>query len=131
MDWPAIVGERIAGLCEPARLQWPPRGPKSDPSRLGPATLWLRAAPGRGLEISHHAPVIAERVNAHLGWRCVDKIAVRSEPKRPKRPPATAPPDTPEARARAAGIVKRVEDPGLRDALTRLGAAVLSRNGRR
>lgn len=127
LDWTDIVGGRIAALCEPARLQWPPRGPKTDPSRLGPAMLWLRVAPGRGLEVSHHAPIIVERVNAHFGWRCVDKVAVRPEPKRLKPKQPVPPPERPEARAQAARMTQRVEDAALRDALTRLGAAVLSR----
>ena len=33
LDWAEIVGERLAAVCEPARLRWPPRGPKSDPTK--------------------------------------------------------------------------------------------------
>ena len=81
LDWAEIVGERIAGVCEPARLRWPPRGPKTDPTRAAdPATLQLQGRGRFGLEIQHLAPTIMERVNAHLGWRCVGKIALRQEP---------------------------------------------------
>ena len=32
----------------------PPRGPRSDPSKAGPAILWLRVAPGRALDGGVH-----------------------------------------------------------------------------
>ena len=33
LRWPEIVGERIAALCAPERLQWPPR-PRRNPSPI-------------------------------------------------------------------------------------------------
>ncbi len=131
LDWAEIVGERLAGQCEPARLRWPPRGPKSDPTKAAePATLMLRVAPGMGLEIQHLAPVLIERVNAHLGWRCVGKIALRQEPFQPK--PKTRPKTRrldPGALAEAERLAAGVQDEAMRAALVRLGAAALS--GRR
>lgn len=132
LDWAEIVGERLAAVCEPARLRWPPRGPKSDPTKAAePATLLLRVAPGMGLEIQHLAPMLIERVNAHLGWRCVGKIALRAEPFTPKRkalPRRTAP--DPRARAEAEKLAEGIEDEALRAALTRLGTAALSEKQR-
>ncbi|MDE2362764.1 MAG: DUF721 domain-containing protein [Hyphomicrobiales bacterium] len=132
LDWAEIVGERIAGVSEPARLRWPPRGPKTDPSRASePATLQLRVAPGFGLEIQHLAPVILERVNAHLGWRCVGKIALRQEPFQPKRQAKKRPaPVDPTAVKEAETLAQGVEDADLRAALVRLGSAALSERGR-
>ncbi|MFV0281297.1 MAG: DUF721 domain-containing protein [Rhodoblastus sp.] len=128
LDWTEIVGERLAGLCQPARLRWPPRGPKSDPARANePATLMLRVAPGMGLEIQHLAPVLIERVNAHLGWRCVAKIALRHEPFTPKRKAERQPlPADPRAKAEAERLAAGIEDASLRAALTRLGTAALT-----
>lgn len=128
LDWAEIVGARIASLSEPARLRWPPRGPKSDPTRATePATLQLRVAPGFGLEIQHLAPVIIERVNAHLGWRCVGKVALRQEPFRPRQAAARRPPPAdPRARVEAEALAEGIEDEALRAALVRLGAAALS-----
>ena len=132
LDWAEIVGERLAAVCEPARLRWPPRGPKSDPSKAAePATLMLRAAPGMGLELQHLAPVLIERVNAHLGWRCVGKIALRAEPFAPKRKAARKPPPIdPRARAEAERLAEGIEDEALKAALTRLGAAALAEKRR-
>jgi hypothetical protein len=126
LDWQTIVGERLAAWCQPARLQWPPRGPKSDLSTSEPATLWLRVAAGRGLDVHYHGGAIMERVNGHFGWRCVSKIAVRPEPMRALSPPALpAEPDAVSV-AVAAGLTKAIDDERLRDAMTRLGAGVIA-----
>ena len=80
-DWPAIVGEALARHARPIELQWPPRAAKRDPDTPNlPATLVLRVESAFALEAQHSASVIAARVNAHLGWRCVDKIVFRQGP---------------------------------------------------
>lgn len=132
LDWSEIVGERLAAVCEPARLRWPPRGPKSDPTKASePATLQLRVAQGMGLEIQHLGPVLIERVNAHLGWRCVGKIALRAEPFTPRRKPSPRRgPVDPRAKAEAERLAQGIEDDALRAALTRLGTAALAEKRR-
>jgi hypothetical protein len=75
--------------------------------------------------------VIVARVNAHLGWRCVDKIGFRQGPLPPlkeKRRPAPVPSSAAEAAASAAA--SPIVDDGLRDAVTRLGARAIDRSGR-
>src|ERR1700728_3641765 len=80
-DWPAIVGEALARHARPIELQWPPRAAKRDPDApTVPATLVLRVEGAFALEAQHSASVILARVNAHLGWRCIDKIAFRQGP---------------------------------------------------
>lgn len=130
MQWPAIVGARLAGVCEPEKLQWPNRGRKASPDRpQEPATLTLRVEPGFGLEVQHLAPVIVERVNGHLGWRCVGRIALRQQAlgsgpaSSPRRPP---PPPDPAARARAQAATEGVAEEGLRAALVNLGERTLA-----
>jgi hypothetical protein len=139
--WREIVGARIARICEPATLQWPPRarGKSNDPAAAKrrektprePATLVLRVDPGFGLEAQHLAPIIIDRVNAHLGWRCVARIALRQEKLRPasvSRPGHDRAPrhDAPAARARALEATEGVADEGLRGALVRLGERALA-----
>ena len=128
LDWKEIVGERIAAISEPVRLQWPPAGTKRDPLELRPpAALVLRVDPGFGLEIQHVSAVLVDRVNAHLGWRCVGSLKIRQE----KIDRASAPPprrrEDPLARAEAERQVCGIEEAPLRDALARLGARVLDR----
>ncbi len=131
-DWPAIVGEHLARHARPIELKWPPRPAKRDPEASNvPATLVLRVESAFALEAQHSASVIVARVNAHLGWRCVDKIAFRQGPLPPvqdKRRAAPTPSGAAEAAARA--IAARIEDDVLRDAVARLGARAIDRQAR-
>jgi hypothetical protein len=128
LNWDAIVGERLVAVCEPVRLQWPIRGPKTSPDApVEPATLHLRVEGAFALELQHLAPVLIERVNARLGWRCVGRISLKQGPlershARRRAPPAPSPATVERARAMTEGI----EDTALREALNRLGAQALS-----
>jgi hypothetical protein len=128
-QWEAIVGARLAAICEPTRLNWPPRPKK--PAAEAPAqaaTLMLRVEPGFGLDVQHLSGALIDRVNAHLGWRCVARIAIRQEPLRriaQKRRRET-PPRNPALRARAEAETEGITDEGLRRALTTLGERTLA-----
>jgi hypothetical protein len=128
-DWPAIVGESIARYARPLQLQWPPRPAKRDPEApIAPATLVLRVDGAFALEAQHNAAIIVERVNAHLGWRCVEKIAFRQGPLPPlkaKRPTLPAPSARAQEEARQAAAA--IGDDALREALTRFGARAIDR----
>jgi hypothetical protein len=130
-DWPEIVGAQIAGRCRPIEVQWPPRASRRDPdSPVAPATLVLRVEGAFALEAQHSAALIVERVNAHLGWRCIGKIAFRQGPldAAPKRASKASPPS-----ARANDLARQfsapIEAEDLREAVTRLGARVIDRAG--
>jgi len=128
LRWEAVVGVRVAAICEPIRLQWPPRAKGRAPDKpQEPATLALRVEPGFGLDIQHMSGAIIERVNAHLGWRCVARLAIRQEPmRREAAKPRRAPPNDPAARARAEAATEGVTDEALRRALVRLGEQALA-----
>ena len=86
------------------------------------ATLVLRVDGGRSLDVQHGARQIIERINAYFGYAAVAElrivqapVGVEGQPPRPAPRPA-APPLTQE--------VAHIADPGLRDALARLGAEV-------
>ena len=73
--------------------------------------------------------MIVARANAHLGWRCVDKIAFRQGPLpqlKAKRRPASTPSDAAKAAARA--VASPIVDDGLRDAVTQLGARAIDKS---
>lgn len=123
--WDEIVGERLAAMSQPLRLAWPPR--RAGAAGPAPASLVVRVESGFALELQHLSGAVIQRVNAHLGWRCVDRLILKQgplEPRGPARAPA-APPD-PAILTAAAALVGEIEDEGLRAALTRLGANVLS-----
>lgn len=129
LQWEAIVGARVSDICQPIRLQWPPRARQRTPGKpQEPATLALRVEPGFGLDIQHMSGAIIDRVNAHLGWRCVARLAIRQEPLRQDAPKARpAPPRDPIARMRAEAATEGVADEALRAALVALGERVLAR----
>ncbi len=132
-DWPAIVGASVARYARPIQLQWQPRPTRRDPEApIAPATLVLRVEGAFALEAQHSAAVIAARVNAHLGWRCVEKIAFRQGPLPPLREKPRPPPSpSAEAEAEARTAAATIENDDLREALTRLGARAIDRSARR
>jgi hypothetical protein len=71
--------------------------------------------------------VLIDRVNAHLGWRCVGSLKVQQEKIERAPPPPRRLPENPLARAEAERQVGGIEDETLKDALARLGARVLDR----
>lgn len=128
LHWEEIVGERLARFCEPVKLQWPARAAKADPrAPQEPASLVVRVESGFALELQHYGATVIERVNAHLGWRCVGRLLLRQGPIGANRPaPRRKPVEDPAARAEAARQAEGVADDALRDAITRLGARVLA-----
>lgn len=123
--WPDIVGPRLAGRCEPTRLQWPQRRGREE--RPEAATLLVRVESAFALDLQHQTPTLIERINVHYGWRCVGRLALRQGPVRrpaPVRSPV-APPD-PASIIAAQAVAGAVTDEALRDALVRLGARALA-----
>ena len=128
LNWDEIAGERLAAVTEPIKLQWPTRAPLRSPDAPAePATLILRVVGAFALEVQHLAPVLCERVNAHLGWRCIGRIAIRQGPlERLRKPRRAALRIDPAAAERAHSETQGIEDEGLRRALDRLGSRIYS-----
>ena len=128
MFWDDIVGERLAAISQPVKVQWPARQhDRAAENRPAPATLVVRVETGFALELQHLAPLVIERVNAHFGWRCVSRLLL-------KQGPVAAPVLASHggrsldkaAEAAAEMIVGTGMEEPLRLALTRLGARVLA-----
>lgn len=127
--WREIAGEEIAAHAEPFRISWP-RGAQADAA--SPATLVLRVEGPAAIEIQHLSGIILERVNRFFGWRAIGKIVLRQAPlTRPRQRPAPAAAPSAEATAQVAATLTDIADEDLRQALARLGAAVVSTRGRR
>jgi hypothetical protein len=127
--WEDIVGDRMAAMSEPIKLRWPARGGSRTAAAPEPATLVVRVESGFALELQHLAPVVIARVNAHLGWNCIGRLALKQGPlqrqnarRRPKPAPSAA------AQSRAQAQVADIAEEGLRHALARLGAHILDRS---
>lgn len=118
VDWPKIVGERLAAASYPEQLSKPRQG--------GEAVLRLRVAGSWAVELQHLEPVIVERINAYFGYRAVDRLRIVQGPLPPEagpREPRRRPLASAEADAVAA-TVAGIEDDELRTALARLGRAI-------
>lgn len=121
--WEEIVGERLAAMSEPLCLRWPPRG-KTQREHV-PGILVVRVEGGFALELQHVSDLVIERVNAHLGFAAIDRIAIRQGPlARQRIAKASRAPPSADAMAAADLTVAGVHEEALRAALVRLGARV-------
>jgi hypothetical protein len=118
-DWSAIVGPELAASTWPEAL-----------ARAG--TLKLHVAPAKGLEVQHRVPALIERINLFFGRDAVTRLTLVQGPL-PLPPPAPRPTTRPLAASEATALDRQlgdVADPELRDALARLGRAVIASSDR-
>ncbi len=109
-DWPAIVGPALAQAAQPRRLAG--------------GTLTLGCAGPQALELQHLAAALIERINTHLGRVAVQRLRFVQER------PAPPPPTRPQAPQVAVPAIAGLPEGGLREALERLGRAVLTQTPR-
>ncbi len=118
--WETVVGAEWARKLGPERLDFP-RGARNG------GTLRLRCAPGAALEAQHALPLLLERINGFFGYGAVERLAFVQGPPlnsaRKIKAPAPLPPADQAALDHRLGAV---EDPDLREALRRLGEAVMA-----
>jgi hypothetical protein len=119
VDWPAIVGAELARTTRPEALIVGRGG------RTAAKVLRLRVSGAAAIEIQHMSRQLVERVNAYAGHRLVDDIRLVQGTVLAAPPPrAPLPKPSPELARHVATQVSGVKDPGLRDALARLGTRV-------
>ncbi|AWN41644.1 DciA family protein [Methylobacterium durans] len=124
--WPDIVGPRLARFCQPSKLEWPRRRRKDEEGRPESGTLVVRVEGVFALELQHLAPVVIERINAHYGWACVGRIVMKQGRVGTAGRRAEAARIDPARRGEVALAVSKIGDEALRDALDRLGTAVVA-----
>jgi hypothetical protein len=120
-DWDTIVGPNLARRTAPEKLSFP-RGKRED------ATLHIRAMGPVALELQHLEPQILERINGFFGYRAVSRLRILhgtlpAATVRAPRPRSL----TMDEEVRLTETTASVDDPELREALERLGRAMLSR----
>jgi hypothetical protein len=122
--WREIVGPEIAKRTEPVKLVKGRNG--------APSSLEIRVAGPSAAIIQHQAHDILARVNLFLGSEAVQKLRIVQGPLRP----AIEPPAPPRKRAAPLDAAQEAQlsrdladapEGRLKDALTRLGRAVLRR----
>ncbi len=126
-DWPDIVGERYGERVRPERLIWPRSGRSEEPE---PATLVVHTDGATALFLSHDLPQVIERINGFFGWAAVGRIRIMQRPVQPprRRLRPVLRPLSPSEEAEIEAKVAPVTNPRLREALSRLGRAVVARN---
>lgn len=135
--WEEVVGPEIAALARPVRVTYGPRrreaGTAGEEAGGFGATLTLLAAGAAAPLVQMRLPEIRARVNACYGYAAISHVRVTqtsaegfAEAQAPFVPPAAATP--PEVAAKAEAAAAPIADPGLRDALARLGRNVMSRS---
>jgi hypothetical protein len=86
----------------------------------------MRVESAFALEMQHLAPVVIDRINAHYGWRCIGRLVLKQGPvRRAGLPQKVEPTLSEQDRRRVADAVDQVGEDALREALARLGQAVL------
>lgn len=124
VDWAAIVGSAVASHTLPLRIKFPPK-------ERGEGTLEIKVASSAfATELQHLEPLIVERINGYFGWNAVARLRLRHGPL-PKRAGARPPPPEPDAEtaARLDAVLDKVDDPALREVLSRLGRYVVAKKG--
>ncbi len=124
--WPEIVGERLGRACQPVRLEWPRRPRGETGGRTESGTLVVRVEGAFALELQHLVPVVIQRINAHYGWACVARIVMKQGRVQSGQRRVVPAAIDPARRGEVALAVSRIEEDGLRDALDRLGIAVIA-----
>jgi hypothetical protein len=119
-DWPAVIGAETAAATWPQAL-----------GRDGALKLRVAAA---ALELQHRAPLLIERINLYLGRPAISRLVFVQGPL-PLAPPPVKRRPAPEPGAEEEAAIERqiaaIGDSELKDALIRLGKAVVSGAQRR
>lgn len=121
--WPEIVGETLAAHCEPEKVRWPRKAGEAAQKTGG--TLYVTATPGRSLDVQYEAPRMIERINRFFGYGAIAAVKITQGalmPRAEAKPQPLAP-----APSRLTAQLDAVEDPVLKNALTRLAAGIASR----
>jgi hypothetical protein len=122
-QWPAIVGDVLAGYCVPERVNWP-----RDPERPDGATLRIRVASAWAPQLAHLEPIVLDRVNSYFGYKAVAKLALVHGRVRPpeKVKPIRRRPLTAEEAGKLDALLADIDDPDLRAALRQLGGTIVA-----
>lgn len=121
-QWSAIAGPALAAHCVPIKLTG-----KADDG----AQLTLIADDRAALELQHQTPKLIDKINTYFGRAIVKKIKIiAGDIPQPMRPPPPPPPLTPAQERDLASATASIEDPQLREAITRLARQALPRRTR-
>ncbi|MEP2980478.1 MAG: DciA family protein [Lentilitoribacter sp.] len=131
--WDEIVGPEFADCSRPDKIIWPQKrdlgaGSSEQGGGLSPGQLTIACEGSRALFLSHQQDEVLQRINSFFGFpainriKIVQKVVVKHDLKRKKLRKLSS-----LQQKKLTEMVDDVDDPKLKEALTKLGKAVLSK----
>lgn len=130
--WPEIAGENFADCTRPEKIAWPRRHePSEEGGGAEGGVLTVACEGARALFLTHAQGELIQRINGFFGFPAVRQIRIVQKPvvNGPvrRRPRVLSPTE----KRRLDGMVEGVEEGALKEALMRLGTAMINRKYRR
>lgn len=131
-SWDEIAGEDFADCTRPEKITWPRRDHADDRSGgYQPGVLTIACEGARALFLTHAQGELISRINGFFGFPAVRQIRIVQKPVSAGPPRSRKPaPLKGEPARRLAAMMEGIENDKLRQAIERLGTAVLSKKTR-
>ena len=122
------AGEDFADCTRPEKIAWARGGDETGGFRPGVLTIACEGA--RALFLTHAQGELIQRINSFFGFAAVHQIRIVQKPdSQAIRRSRTPPPLKGEAARKLEGMMEGIENDKLRQAIQRLGTAVMGKRG--
>lgn len=127
-SWDEIAGEQFADCSRPEKIAWPRQNGFDDGEGHSAGVLTIACEGARALFLTHAQGELIGRINAFFGFPAVRQIRIVQKPVSPAvRHPRAPQPLKGEAAKRLEDMMEGIESEPLRNAVARLGTAVLQK----
>lgn len=127
-SWDEIAGEDFADCTRPEKIAWARGG---DDGSFRPGVLTIACEGARALFLTHAQGELIQRINSFFGFAAVQQIRIVQKPVyQPVKRSRTPPPLKGEAARKLESMMEGIKDEKLRQAIARLGTAVMNKRGR-
>lgn len=122
-NWREVIGEEFADRAQPAKIHYrKPKDPKAKPL----ATLEIAASSADCAVLVYQKGVILERINRIFGDEWISDIKfTHVEPRNPPKLPKRTKSLTLDEKNHLSQMLETVDDPDLKERLSRLGEALM------
>lgn len=129
-SWDEIAGEDFGDCTRPEKIAWA-RREVGEVGGFRPGTLTIACEGARALFLTHSQGELIARINGFFGFSAIGQIRIVQKPVAPLVKRArTRPKLKGEAARKLDDMMQGFEDEKLREAIGRLGTAVLSKQAR-
>lgn len=130
-SWDEIAGEDFAECTRPEKIAWAKRGGAGEDGGYQPGVLTIACEGARALFLTHAQDELIQRINGFFGFPAVHQIRIVQKPVSPLTRRSRAPvPLKGEAARKLESMMDGIEGDKLRQAIQRLGTAVLGKRRR-